>query len=386
MLGRAKSKGGEGLVATKLSSDLAVSGPVRTPAPETIGAYGAHMTAGLLVLNSEAWVTYCSGPASSLLGIPPNEALGRLLKELPCFQTPCLDSPHAFESLLSAILTPVERLVTVPLLLAQPQRRELVVTAFPIPVGPEERMSGLLIWEASEEQQGEHRWNSLVSMACHELCSPITTILGFTELLLRVDPSKEERQGWLGIIQRDTQRLAAIVGDLLDASGLQSGNLTVNLTPLSLPETVEKVLAGIRPVTDQHEFVVEINSDIPEVIADCNKLSQILVNLLENAVKYSPQGGVITVSACYQPEQGQVVVSVTDQGLGIAPEDQSCVFTPFQRIRRLETEGIKGTGLGLYIVKELLALMRGEIWLKSELDQGSSFFFSLPTGRVQSND
>jgi two-component system sensor histidine kinase VicK len=122
------------------------------------------------------------------------------------------------------------------------------------------------------------------------------------------------------------------------------------------------------------------------VIADRDKLAQVLVNLLENAIKYSPQGGVITVSAFHQPEQGRVVVSIADQGIGIAPEDQRSIFSPFQRTRRPETEGITGTGLGLYIVKELLALMRGEIWLKSELDRGSSFFFSLPTGRAQVND
>ena len=115
------------------------------------------------------------------------------------------------------------------------------------------------------------------------------------------------------------------------------------------------------------------------MVADRDKLVQVLVNLLSNAIKYSPKGGEVAVAARHELERGRVVVSVKDQGIGIAPEDQERLFTTFTRIRRPETEGVRGTGLGLYIVKGLVELMHGEIWLESELNKGSTFYIALPT-------
>ncbi|MFQ6031005.1 MAG: sensor histidine kinase, partial [Dehalococcoidia bacterium] len=131
--------------------------------------------------------------------------------------------------------------------------------------------------------------------------------------------------------------------------------------------------------TDKHEFRENIPPDLPRVAADREKLVQILANLLDNAIKYSPDGGTITVSATHEPGRDRVVVAVEDHGIGIASEDQDRVFTAFQRIRRPETRGIGGTGLGLYIVKALAELSQGEVWLESQVQWGSTFFFSLPT-------
>ena len=120
-----------------------------------------------------------------------------------------------------------------------------------------------------------------------------------------------------------------------------------------------------------------IPPDVPNVVADRDKLTQVLINLLSNAIKYSSGGGSVTISA--RQERERVVLSVADQGIGIAPEDQQKLFTTFHRIHRPETQGVRGTGLGLYIVKALVEAMQGEIWLESTLNKGSTFFFSLPT-------
>ncbi len=119
-------------------------------------------------------------------------------------------------------------------------------------------------------------------------------------------------------------------------------------------------------------------------MADGDKLGHVLSNLLGNAVKYSPEGGQITISARHEPERERVVMAVADQGIGIAPRDKKRLFTTFHRIHRTETEGIGGTGLGLYIVKALVELMHGEVWLESKLNKGSTFFFSLPTQKATS--
>ena len=103
------------------------------------------------------------------------------------------------------------------------------------------------------------------------------------------------------------------------------------------------------------------------------------MNLLENAVKYSPHGGLVSIHARKTPDLEWVEISVSDQGIGISPKDQENLFTTFHRIRRPETEDISGTGLGMYIVKALVELMRGKVWLKSKLNMGTTIFFSLPT-------
>ncbi len=105
-----------------------------------------------------------------------------------------------------------------------------------------------------------------------------------------------------------------------------------------------------------------------------------MINLLDNSIKYSPNGSRIQVSAKHDVDQGRVVVGVSDQGIGIAPEDQESIFSTMFRVGRPETESTSGFGMGLYIVKEFLGLMGGEIWVESQLDEGSTFYFSVPTG------
>ncbi len=121
-----------------------------------------------------------------------------------------------------------------------------------------------------------------------------------------------------------------------------------------------------------------------KVLADRNKLSQVLMNLLTNAVKYSPKGGKIVVSGRHEPRNDRVVVSVSDEGIGIQPNDVEAVFETFHRVRNAETDHIRGSGLGLFIVKQLVDLMAGEVWLESEAGRGSTFFFTVPVAKLGS--
>ena len=134
----------------------------------------------------------------------------------------------------------------------------------------------------------------------------------------------------------------------------------------------------MRPSSEKHTFLVDIPESISPVEADEHKLTQVISNLLDNAAKYSPQGGLVTVSARHEPGRHQVVTSVSDHGVGIAYDDQVELFSLFHRVRRPENDGVGGTGLGLYIVKRLVELMKGEVWLESELGKGSTFFLSIP--------
>ena len=221
--------------------------------------------------------------------------------------------------------------------------------------------------------------DTFVSIASHELRTPLTSIMGYTELLVRRDPPDATRRRWLKNIFDNSQKIADMVDDLLNVTRIQSGKTNFKLEVVKLSDVLEERLAIIRESPDKHEFVIEIKPDLPDVLVDRDRFGQVVGNLLSNAIKYSPNGGRITLSGHNDEEWHRIVVSVADEGIGIGPEDKRLLFTTFHRIQRLETQGIGGSGLGLYIAKEWTEAMGGEIWLESELNKGSTFFVAIPT-------
>jgi signal transduction histidine kinase len=221
--------------------------------------------------------------------------------------------------------------------------------------------------------------DTFISVASHELRTPLTSITGYAELLLRRDPPDVTRKRWLKNIFDNSQRVNAMVDDLLNVSRIQSGKVTIKLEQARLSDVLEETLSLTKESTNKHEFVVDIESNLPDVFVDRDKLSHVVGNILSNAVKYSPNGGRITLSARNDHEQHRIIVSVADEGIGIGPADKDLLFTTFHRIQRPETRGIRGSGLGLYIAKEWMEAMGGKIWLESELNKGSTFFIAIPT-------
>ena len=233
--------------------------------------------------------------------------------------------------------------------------------------------------EVTFKEDLEQRRDTFVSVAFHEIRTPMAVIEGYSELLLNKTLPEHIKQESLERIHRNARSLSAIVDDMLNVSRIHSGKLTLDPKHVSLANLLAEVAASLEPIYVQHQIYIEIGAQVPPVFADVDKLNQILTNLVDNALKYSPDGGDITITATHDPKRDWVVVAIADEGLGIPPEDREGLFELFHRIRRPETAGIKGSGLGLYIVKEMLDLLNGEIWVESELGKGSTFFVSLPT-------
>jgi signal transduction histidine kinase len=221
--------------------------------------------------------------------------------------------------------------------------------------------------------------DTFVSIASHELRSPLTSVLGYTELLIAKDPPETTRKEWLKHILENSQKLTDIVDDLLNVTRIQSGKVVMKLEKVNLSEILKERVANSQEGTGKHKFAIDIEARLPAVVVDRDKFGEVIGNLLSNAVKYSPNGGNISLAARHDRESNRVVISITDQGIGIGPEDRELLFTTFHRIQRSETRGIKGSGLGLYIAKEWTKAMGGEIWLESELNKGSTFFIEVPT-------
>jgi signal transduction histidine kinase len=222
-----------------------------------------------------------------------------------------------------------------------------------------------------------HKSEFLASMS-HELRTPLNAVIGFSDVLLeRMFGELNERQDeYVRDIRDSGRHLLELINEILDLSKVEAGRMELEPTELSLPELLEQGLALVRERAARQRLTValEIASDVGEVWADEIKLKQVVVNLLTNAVKFTPEGGRVSVAAVVAGDE--VVVTVRDTGIGIAPEDQARIFEAFQRgDRRASTEG---TGLGLTLSKRFVELHGGRVWVESAVGSGSTFGFTIP--------
>jgi signal transduction histidine kinase len=229
---------------------------------------------------------------------------------------------------------------------------------------------------AALEEMNELK-SRFVSIASHELRTPLTAVVGYTELALTATPPDDQRHGLLRMAHRGALQLAELVDNLLDTSRIELRKMTVNPEPVDLEDALPPVFDTLRAGTSTHALLSTIAPEARWVRADPARLRQILTNLVGNAVKYSPAGGQVLV-AVRPGAPGRVELSVSDQGIGIPAEELDRIFDPYQRVDLSVSRKIKGTGLGLYIVRHLVELHGGSIRVESALGRGSTFTLSLP--------
>ncbi len=225
--------------------------------------------------------------------------------------------------------------------------------------------------------------SSFVAMASHELRTPLTAIKGFSSTLLEgVDYDmygKDEQKEFLGIVVNECDRLRRLIDDLLNTSRIESGeSLKPSYSRFELKPLLEKVVAVQQQASNRHKVLLQIHNPLPEtIVGDSDKFDQILTNLLNNAIKYSPNGGDVIVHA--KNEGDTVLLGVQDQGMGIPKDHLSKVFERFHRVDNEDNRKIYGTGLGLFLVKHLAEQVHmGQIWAESEVGVGSTFWFRMP--------
>ena len=224
--------------------------------------------------------------------------------------------------------------------------------------------------------------SQILSTVTHELNTPLSSIVGYTERMLfrqdKIGLLNERQQGYLETIQRNAHRLNVLIEDLLDVSRIESGSLELNLTELDVRPEIELVVSSLQDLISEKEMavVLDIPNDPGKVRADRLRFSQVITNLLSNALKYSPAQATTTITV--QQEDGFLRISVSDTGYGISPEDQAQLFSKFFRADNSDTSEVPGTGLGLFITKNIVEEHGGQIWVKSELRRGSKFSFTLP--------
>ncbi len=220
-----------------------------------------------------------------------------------------------------------------------------------------------------------------LALTTHDLRSPLTVISGVISFFTsgRLGELSPEQKNMVAMMERNTQSLIELVNDLLDASKLESGTMRLDVTSIDLRSLLEELHEAMEPLAKEKEISLQetLDAELPPVEADRTKLRRILVNLLSNALKFTPKQGRVEMRASVEGER--VRLTVSDTGVGIAPEDVARLFDKFEQARSRATRGEKGTGLGLYITRQLVELHGGEIEVQSELGRGSTFSFTLPT-------
>ena len=240
-------------------------------------------------------------------------------------------------------------------------------------------MNGILnVRDVTRERQQEEQRSTFISIISHELQTPIAIIKGYASTLARTDAKLEPKalRSRLTAIEEEADRLNTLVGNLLYASRIQAGGLHMDIAPLDLCNLIEGVTRRFRARSPGVSIMLDIPPNLPTVMADRDRIEEVLQNLLDNAVKYSPHRRAITI-ACHATGE-EVIVSVSDIGMGIALSEQEHIFDRFHRASDTATQATPGAGLGLYICRAIVEAHGGRIWVESTLRQGSTFSFSLP--------
>ena len=337
---------------------------------------------GVLSIDAEAHVIDCNGGVCGLLGYSREEVKGKCFEEM-------LDGvfPDIFSDYLSQLTT--ERgLIETEFELKRRDGQKVPVWAKVVGVRDDNgNLARALVYirDIAERKKLEQLKDEFIGLVSHELRSPLTVIMGSVNTALSEGErlSREEMRQLLQDAAYETESLSHILGNLLELSRAQADRLHLTMEPVNVRIVVRNVVDRIRHQSSTHRFVVDLPKNIPIVQADELRLERILHNLLENAVKYSPEGGIIRVFA--KMEEERLVIGVSDQGIGISSHDQSKLFAPFSRLEDQRLTGVKGAGLGLLVCRRLVEAHGGRIWVESEPGRGSTFYFTLPLGNRAEN-
>ncbi len=230
--------------------------------------------------------------------------------------------------------------------------------------------------DITERKEMEQMKDEMISAVSHEMRTPLTALLGYTEFMLDNEVPADQQREYLQIILHESERLNELIGNFLDLQRLKSRKETFTWRPLPLQPLLEETVALFTRVSERHQITMDCPSDLPRICGDYRQLRQVFNHLVSNAVKYSPKGGAVSVTA--RREEDSVVITVRDEGIGISPQDLERIFERFYRVNNTARRVFGGTGLGLALVREIVTAHGGKVWVESALDRGSTFFVSLP--------
>ena len=229
-----------------------------------------------------------------------------------------------------------------------------------------------------DARQVEQLRSEVMATLSHELRTPLAAIKGYSTALLleEVNWPDSKRHEFLQLIDNECDNLQGMITEILDSSLIDVGQLIIEPQPLRLPRLAREIVEEMQRRTETHHIVVDFPPDFPIVDADPHRIKQVIRNILDNAIKYSPQGGLVVIKG--ETRLNDVVVSISDQGVGISPEDLIPLFEKYFRVKSPTGYYVPGTGLGLPVARGIIEAHHGRIWAESKVGQGTTLYFSLP--------
>lgn len=258
----------------------------------------------------------------------------------------------------------------------------MTISAKFTPLKDKQELWGILavMRDITMEKKLEKLRRKFVSNVSHELRTPLTYLQGYTEALL--DGMAEEpadREKYLNIILDETLRLKRLVNKLLDLSLIESGNVKLRKDEISFPKLIKSVLRKFTPIATKNNINIELNLEkIPTLIADKDAVEQVLINLIDNSIRYSNKNSKIIIGAKNSDDGDNIIVSVKDEGKGIPEDELPFIWERFYKTDKARTRDDSGTGLGLSIVKNIINLHGGRVWARNRKEKGAAFYFSIP--------
>ena len=325
-----------------------------------------HMTDGVAAFTTDGRLIHMNPATENMLGVRMEDGLSfdEMFADL--------DMPNSDETAMRSFLT------------SEITRRGRVLSVTLAPYGALDGEGGVIavIHDVTEQRRLDDARREFVANVSHELRTPLTNIRSYTETLLDAAgdiPIDTEKQ-FLGVISSESERMARIVTDLLTLSKLDYGRMELRMMRFSLSELLKNVANAMKLTAQNsgHEMLVNAPDTLPSIVGDRERIEQVVVNILSNAVKYTPSGGHIRLSAC-APGKNLVRIKVEDDGVGIPAADVPRLFERFYRVDKARSRAAGGTGLGLAIAKEIVEQHEGKIALASEYGKGTTVTITLPT-------
>lgn len=328
----------------------------------------------ILIADVEARIYYVNPAWEKLIGYTLEEVKGENSRLVQSGKTPKSVYKNLWKSLIKGQTFSSSEIINKK---KNGEEFQVHATYFPIKQDGKNVFYVQMFHDITHQKQLEKQKDAFIGIASHELKTPVTTLFAYSQLLKKRLAQKGDKKNvyFLSNIMRETKRLTTLIDDLLNVSRLESGKLPFQPEEFDVNMLVQQVVTDIQNTTETHEIRREGTVE-GNVIGDKNRIEQVLINLLTNAIKYSPNADKVIVHL--SNDKKHALIAVEDFGFGIAKEDQPHIFKRFYRTSAKEEGEITGFGLGLYISFEIIKRHKGKIWVKSSKGKGSTFFVSLP--------